>query len=131
VAAVVLAGFCLLLMSCQTASSAKIEDAILYYLPQCRHIDSARYSFTSAERQKAIQSMSQAGADTLFELIIDGEGRVKRARLIRTKTLSCYREDMERHAMIMKFTPDHSSEMPYRTFYMPARYRYNSTFEWM
>lgn len=39
-------------------------------------------------------------------------------------------EDMEEHALHFSFTPDPRGQ-GYRAFYLPIKYRYDATFEWI
>ena len=115
---------------CITVTSYDLKNTELYYPPNVKYIDQKRFAFSMAERMLAIKKLHEADADTLFELIIDREGNVVKGRLIKTHVRECYHEDVENHAMILKFTPQKTAK-PYRTFYYPVKYRYNSTFEWM
>ena len=81
--------------------------------------DDTGYSFDNVERQKALRSYKDYG-DTLFELVIDREGRVKKARILRTHVKRHNHEFMLEHANDFRFTKD--TEDRYRAFYYPTNY---------
>lgn len=120
----------LLALACQGPSPEDVRDAVLYFPPQVRHVDAPRFCFLPAERERALQEYEEGGADTLFELVVDAEGQVRRARLVRTHVRDEYHEVMEEHARRFKFTPAPEDE-GYRAFYLPMRYRLDSEFEWI
>lgn len=110
-------------------SDAEIEAATLYFPPSFKVLTEPSWSFTAAERQRALREYKQQGADTLFEFVIDSEGRVERSRLLRTHVEPVYHEQMEVHARAMVFSKDDRAGL-YRAFYFPASYRMNNRFEW-
>ncbi len=120
---------CLCLPSCKTASEAEIESAVLYFPPKVKHTEEARFCFDLAERVKAVREFDEMEADTLFELVIDRRGNVKKARLVRTYVEKAYRQELVDHAYRFKF-----SELPggteYCAFYWPTTYRMEHEFEW-
>ena len=109
---------------------AEVAAATLYFPPQVKRIQEPRFCFDPAERERALQTYRELGADTLFELVVDQEGKVVKARVLRTDERRSYREDMLDHARRFRFTPDR--EVPgYRAFYYPARYGFDNEFEWL
>lgn len=120
------------LPSCMSpaATPAEIEAATLYFPPTVKIVDEPRFSFSSAERQKALETYREVGADTLFEFVIDDEGQVVRSRLVRTNVKRVYRESLEDHAERLVFSGDGGSGR-YRAFYFPTDYDMNPTFEWL
>jgi hypothetical protein len=120
----------LLVSACKSAASAEaVAAATLYFPPNFKYVEEPRYSFSSAERQRALQEYREQGADTLFELVIDHQGRVMKARLLRTHVSEVYHDDMIHHALRMEFSPDANCQM-YRAFYFPAKYSHTAEFEW-
>lgn len=120
-----------LLAACASASvSEEVRNATLYYPPQVRLVDEPRSCFTHAERQRALLELSRVDADTLFELIVDEEGKVVRARLLRTHVRREYHEQLEDHARAFEFTPEDCGGR-YRAFFFPCRYRHDAGFEWV
>ena len=120
----------LLLVGCTTPpTSAEVEAATVYFPPQVKYLDEPDWVFTSAERQRALRAYREQ-ADTLFELVIDGEGKVKRARLLRTDVRKEYHEDLVAHARHLGFTKD-TDPGRYRAFYFPVDYRNNRDFRWV
>lgn len=124
---VVLIGIC---AGCPTIKMSDLEGVTLYYPPKIKFISEPRYPFTENERNLALLSLKHAKADTLFEIIIDNEGKVVKARVLKTRVRKNYIEDLESHARRFKFTKD-PGEQQYRAFYYPVKYRYNSEVEWM
>ena len=116
--------------SCASAVSEDVLRAKLYFPPEVKYVEEPSFSFSSAERKKALLEYRDHGADTLFELIIDAEGKVVRSRLIRTNVDPVYHQDLEDHAAHFEFTSDADGSM-YRAFYYPVDYRHRTTFEWL
>lgn len=103
---------------------------MLYFPPLFKYVEEPKYAFSAAERQRAIQEYRKYGADTLFELIVDHDGKVKRARLLRTQVRREYHQEMIEHVRRMSFTQD-AENQKYRAFFFPTRYRLNAEFEWV
>jgi hypothetical protein len=119
-----------LVSGCTSIPPEAVEHATLYFPPQFKYIDEPRYCFSPAEREKALQTYRKKGADTLFELVIDSQGKVKKARLLRTHVDTIYHEDMENHARSFEFTKDTEGHR-FRAFFFPTKYKHESTFEWI
>ena len=120
-----------LLFSCQSpVTEAQIQEAELYFPPKVKYLSEARFSFSTAERKKALLNYTKHGADTLFEFVIDRQGKVKKARLLKTRVKKVYHEDLEIHAEGMEFSED-DGPAPYRAFYYPTDYTFRPTFEWV
>jgi hypothetical protein len=117
-------------LGCSTIPLEDVQNATLYFPPQVRYIDEPRFCFAAAERKKALEEYKADGADTLFELVIDSDGKVKRARLLKTHVDPKYHEQMEQHARLFEFTKDTQGDR-FRAFYFPAKYRFDATFEWI
>jgi hypothetical protein len=129
--ALVVVGLLVVAATCTAPpSDAEIAAATLYFPPEYRCIDEERFCFSVAERERALQAYRQDGADTLFELVIDAQGRVKKARLLRTHVRREYHQDMVDHAYRFEFTSEAKCE-GYRAFFFPIRYQFESTFEWV
>ena len=79
---------------------------------------------------KAIAAFEETEADTLFELVFDDQGAVRKARLVRTSARRRYHEDMEAHAQLFEFNPS-PENTSFRAFYFPVRYTSQHTFEWL
>ena len=110
----------LLIGACKsTVTNEELESATLYFPPVVKYLDRPGYSFDNVERQKALRSYKDYG-DTLFELVIDREGRVKKARILRTHVKRHNHEFMLEHANDFRFTKD--TEDRYRAFYYPTNY---------
>ena len=62
--------------------------------------------------------------------MIDADGRVKKARLLRTHVRREYQQDMVDHAYTFGFTRDPACP-GYRAGFFPIQYKYESTFEWI
>lgn len=121
----------LLLASCQVAvTDAELRSAPLYFPPNFKFVAEPRPAFTAAERQRALLEAKAQGVDTLFELVIDSEGRVRRARLLRTHHPARHHEFLLEHARGFEFAPDARSAL-YRAFYYPTNYELNVSFEWL
>jgi hypothetical protein len=129
--AVLLAASLALATSCEAPVTAEeLERATLYFPPQFKYVEEPRFCFTRAERERALKEYKQVGADTLFEVIIDNEGTVKKVRLLRTHVRKDYHDFMLEHARWFLFTEDPGSEM-YRAFYYPIVYDFEAEFEWL
>ena len=127
-----LALVCLLVLggSCRSPATAEeVQAATLYFPPTFKVVDRPRFSFSMAERQRALDEYRDHGADTLFEVVVDGDGRVVKSRLVRTQVPASYHDDLEAHARRFQFTED--AQSLYRAFYFPVRYRYDSELEWV
>jgi hypothetical protein len=121
----------LVLASCQAAvSDAELRSAPLYFPPNFKYVAEPRPGFTAAERQRALLEAKAQGVDTVFELVIDSEGRVRRARLLRTHHPARHHELLLEHARGFEFEQDAQSEL-YRAFYYPTNYELNLSFEWL
>ncbi len=122
---------CVLLAGCQSAlTEEEIRNATLYFPPRVKYLEKPRFGFSSAERKHALLEYRDHGADTLFELIIDNRGKVKRARLVQTNARKEYHSFMESHAHSFSFSEDPGTEL-YRTFYFPMDYDVQAEFEWL
>jgi hypothetical protein len=120
----------LLLSGCPSqVDPAAVREAEVFFPPRFRYVEKPRYCFSAAERERALQEYRAVGADTLFEFVIDGEGKVMQARIVRTDQPRHRHEDIVAHARVMVFSPDAESDL-YRAFYFPAQYTYKSEFEW-
>ena len=111
-------------------SAGEVAAATLYFPPEVRRIDEPRFCFSAAESERALQEYRNVGADTLFELVIDARGEVKKVRLLRTHVDRVYHQDMLDHARWFVFTPDLKNQ-GYRAFFLPMKYRFDATFEWI
>jgi len=111
-------------------SAAEVAAATLYFPPEVRRIDEPRFCFSAAERERALQEYRSDGSDTLFECVIDDQGKVKKVRLLRTHVNRVYHQDMLNHARWFVFTPDLKGQ-GYRAFFLPMKYRFDATFEWI
>jgi hypothetical protein len=111
-------------------TEAEVEAATAYLYPEFKYVEEPRFSFTPAERARALRDFRDAGADTLFEVVVDGAGHVQKARLLRTHVHKQYHSQMEAHALRFVFTEDARSA-PFRTFYFPMQYRFDASFEWV
>jgi hypothetical protein len=120
----------LVLAGCATLAPADVAAATLYFPPQVKRIDEPRFCFSPVERERALQEYRQRGADTLFELVIDAQGKVKRARLVRTHVDREYRQSMVDHAYKFGFTADPQGQ-GYRAFYFPMKYSHETQFDWV
>jgi len=116
-----------LFAGCATVSREEMEAAECYLFPHFKTILQPEFGMTSAERRKAIQaSNKEAGtaftAMILYELIVDGEGRVVKIRAVKPY----YRDDedqfvtrnISRILQGEQFRPDQVAKA-YRTFYYP------------
>ena len=121
-----------LLPGCTTppVDPVAVENAEVYFPPRFQYVAEPRFCFSPAERERAIQESKRMGVDTLFEFVIDSEGVVKKARIVRTDLWRNRHEAMENHARVMVFSKDSNREM-YRAFYFPTNYTYNIEFEWV
>ncbi len=124
-----------LLVSCAVGCRAPlppevVEAATLWVPPLVKVVREPDWSFTRAEKEKVLQLCRENRIDTLFEFIIDDEGKVVRSRLLRTDVDDVYREYLEDHAGVMEFPPD-DVQGRYRAFYYPTDYRFTATFEWL
>lgn len=117
------------LAACTTVTPEDVAAATLWFPPQVKRLDEPRFVFTPAERRRAEQEYRHGGADTLFELVIDARGKVMRARLLRTHVAPEHHDDVLQHAYWFGFTPDPAGT-GYRAFFLPMKYRYETTFEW-
>ncbi len=108
---------------------AAVQAAEVYFPPRFRHVEEPRYCFSAAERERALQEYRKLGSDTLFEFVVDREGRVQKARLVKTNQPEHRHADILAHARVMVFSPEAGSDR-YRAFYFPTQYRYESEFEW-
>ena len=111
-------------------SPAEVAAATLYVPPKVRLIDEPGYCFTSAERERALQEARQQDCNTVFELVIDAAGQVKKARVIRTQVRKEFHQDLVEHARHLEFSADPRGE-GYRAFFLPMRLRYDASFEWI
>ena len=110
-------------------SDAELQAANLYFSPTVKFAEEPKISFTQAEREKALKAYKSIGANTLFALVVDYEGRVLRSRLLRTKERKEYHEGMLEHIRSVVFAPS-SKEDLYRCFYYPINYDLDASFEW-
>lgn len=112
-----------------TVSDAELQAATLYFSPTVKIVEGPKINFTQAEREKALKAYKGIGANALFALVVDDEGRVLRARLLRTKERKEYHEGMLEHIRSIVFAPS-SKEDFYRCFYYPINYKLDASFEW-
>jgi len=119
-----------MLAGCATPTPEEVAAATLYFPPTVKRTEEPRFCFTAAERQRALDEFSNSEADTLFELVIDADGKVRKARLIRTQVLPEYQQDLVDHAYWFGFTPD-PHHQGYRAVYYPTNYKYERSFEWV
>jgi hypothetical protein len=120
----------LLVSGSTSVDPAAVQNAEVYFPPLFRRVEKPRYCFSAAERERAVQESRRIGAETLFEPVVDREGKVEKARLVRTDQPKHRQEDILAHARVMVFSPDAESDR-YRAFYFPTQYGYESTFEWL
>lgn len=113
------------LSACQTLSQAEVDTATLFFPPTYKYVDDPRYSFPPVERKRALQAYWEAGADTLFEIVIDSRGEVTRSRLLRTTVDRVYRAELEDHAETLLFNPDEDPR--FRAFFYPVDYEFKAT----
>ena len=83
----------------------------------------------AGQETRTAETNRNHAADPLFEIVVDKDGKVRKARLLRTHVRPEYHEDMLSHARRFVFSEDAEGEM-FRAFYFPTRYRYNAEFEW-
>lgn len=107
-------------------TDAEIEQAVLWFPENPKYVDEARFSFEPAERRKALRALDDLPADTLFELVVDAKGKVRKARLLKTWVDRIYRDDLVDHARRMQFSADPDDDR-YRAFYFPTTYGFEST----
>ena len=112
-----------------SATPEEVAAATLFFPPVFRYVAEPKWSFSDAERLKALQEYTGQGADTLLEMIIDPEGKVVRVRILRTRIDEIYHEILIEHARAFTFSAE-SESGHYRTFYYPIEYRLNHQFEW-
>lgn len=113
-----------------SASPEEVAEAVLFFPPVYRSVEEPTFSFTDAERMKALQEYRRQGADTLFELIVDPQGKVRKARIVKTWVKPIYHDIVLEHALALEFSPQVDTEF-FRAFYYPLEYRFQSTFEWL
>jgi hypothetical protein len=118
------------LAACTTVSPEEVAASTLWFPPAVKRIDEPRFCFGAAERKHALQEFRRDGADTLFELVIDAEGKVKKARLLRTHVAPEYHADVLQHAYWLGFSPEPGGT-GYRAFFFPMKYRYQTSAEWI
>jgi len=118
------------LSACRAAvTEEQLREATLYVPPEFKYVAEPRFSFSPAERQLALQFASRNELDTIFELVIDSEGRVQRVRLVRTTHPERRHEDMLVHARGFVFSKGAQPGL-YRAFYYPLDYSMRLSFEW-
>ena len=123
--------FALAVSSCVTQEAdPSVANAELYFPPNFRYVAEPRFCFRPAERRRALDVYRELGADTLFEIVIDPEGKVRKARLLRSSVDRDYHDDVESHARQLVFTPELTTEL-YRAFYFPVTYSRQAEFQWM
>lgn len=116
---------------CTSAPTAEeIEAATLFFPPTYRRLEAPRWCFSEAERRKALDTYWDAGADTLFELVVDAEGVPARVRIVRTKIEGIYHERVFEIARAFRFAPDERGS-GYRAFYYPVDMNFQPTFQWL
>lgn len=120
--------FCM--MGCKSVSSEDVQNAKAYLSPASRYVQEPEYCFSVAEEERALQEAQKKGANTVFEVVIDNEGVVQRARLIKTHVREYYHEDMVQQVRGFKFAKDPKTVF-YRAFYLPMKYSFNAQFEWV
>lgn len=118
-----------LVSGCETVDPIAVRNAEIWFPPRFRHVETPDYCFSAAERERALQEYRQLGADTLFEIVVDSAGKVRRARLVKTNQPAHRHENMVSHARAMTFSPEAESDQ-YRAFYYPTQYTYESEFDW-
>jgi len=118
-----------LMSGCKTTDPVAVQNAEVYFIPRFKYVEEPRFCFDAAERERALREYRKLGADTLFEFVIDSEGKVMKTRLLKTDQPEHRREDMLAHARIMVFSADVESHL-YRAFYFPTKYTYESEFQW-
>ena len=104
--------------------------ARLYVFPQFKYVAEPRFCFSSDDRQRALDASRDLGADTLYELIVESDGTVKRCDLIKTDIRPDYHEDVEARGLHFKFNEDRKTKL-YRAFYYPVKFDYKVEFEWL
>jgi hypothetical protein len=118
-----------------TTDSAKVVEnnrqaaEALYLYPSYKYVSERRYTFSSADRRRALDTYRDTGADTLYEIVIDRRGKVTRSRLLQTDVRKEYRRDVEAHARAFGFSEDSKTNL-YRAFFFPVNYSYDADFEW-
>lgn len=113
-----------------SASPEEVARATLFFPPVFKYVDELRWSFSDAERLRALQEYIRKGADTLFEVVIDADGKVRRMRIVRTPVDEIYHEFVLEYARGWEFSPDERRDS-YRAFYYPVEYRFRAQFEWL
>jgi hypothetical protein len=114
---------------CTSVDPTAVDSAEVFFPPRFRYVGEPRFCFSSAERERARRESKEMGADTLFELVIDEAGKVRKARLVTTRQPEHRHEDMVAHAYRLVFTEVSVSGL-YRAFFFPTRYAYESKFDW-
>jgi hypothetical protein len=113
-----------------SASPEEVAAATLFFPPVYKLVAEPRWSFSDAERLKALQAYTKQGADTLFELIVDADGKVVRTRLLRTPVDEIYHEVLLEHSRRWEFSPD-ARRSSYRALYYPIEYTLHHDNEWL
>ena len=108
---------------------AAVQAAEVYFPPRFKYVAEPQYCFSPAECKHALLECAKRKADTLFEFVVDSDGKVKKARLVKTQQPSDHEEVMLEHARVMVFSADAESKL-YRCFYFPVKYTYSSDFKW-
>ena len=119
----------LLLFTSCIAPPESFDGVTLYFAPAMKYVDEPRFSFTDQERRYALQEYRTDGSNTLFEFVIDSQGKVKKSRVVKTSVKREYRDTLENHARGMVFSKDSESDR-YRAFYYRVDYDFNANFEW-
>ncbi|MEM1451414.1 MAG: hypothetical protein AAGI22_20025 [Planctomycetota bacterium] len=113
-----------------TATDEEIAAATLYVPPNFKYLDKARFSFSVAERERALQAFERSDADTLFEFVVDPQGNVERVRIVKTHVRRDYQPGMVDNARFWTFGADPTSER-FRAFFVFMEYSVNPEFEWI
>src|SRR5262245_24825244 len=121
-----------------SVSSAEVDvaahnqraEAGLYIFPKYKYVTEPRFCFSAENRQRALDTYRDLGANTLYELIVDRRGKVNRCRLIKTSIRREYEEDVEARGFHFEFNEDKKTKL-YRAFYYPVDYDYKVEFEWL
>lgn len=114
-----------LTLACKSLTDEEVKKANLFFPPTIRYVEEPRFCFSAAERERARKECLAQGADTLFEFVVDKEGRVVKVDILRTHVHRDYREDMMAHAQGFQFTQNTKNEM-YRAFFYPTKYNYKT-----
>lgn len=92
--------------------------------PGYQYINTLKWSHSGKERKAAYLALNDSVGDILFEVIIDSQGKVVKARDVRAKSADDHTiKVVERSLKNSVFTSNVANETRYRTFYLIMRIR--------